>query len=169
VGDVPSNVMSVLKKIQDWTLFKTWNELSERDHNIMVSFYDKHWYRNFFTSHHINHTLRKLQKPKYSQHRKKIMKKTGYEISQKGGAAQVKELFGESEKEEDNDDDESIGAEEKIEIIPYEVEEIKETKKDINVFNKVVKKHKEIKDIVPIKFDKSKDNSYEDEKIEELV
>jgi hypothetical protein len=169
VGNITSDIMSILKKIKDLDLFDTLKTLSEKDIRKLIYFYGKHWYRNFFISHHINHVFKRLQKYKYAQLRKQIMKKSGIDISQRGGAEDIKDLFGESTEEiEDNDDDDDNDGEEKIIIEPYEDEEIKETKRDINVFDKAVKKHKEIKDILPIKFNRSKDNSYEDNILELL-
>ena len=53
VGSVPDNVMKVLEKIKDLSLYDTLTVLSKNDIKDLETFYGDKWYTYFFNKHHI--------------------------------------------------------------------------------------------------------------------
>lgn len=161
VGKVPHKIKIILNKITNLSLFDTLKTLDNNELNIIRNFYGKKWYNKLFLSYHINASLNKLKNDTSLQKK--------YSNLIKGGSS-LAEIFGEK-KDEDEDIIDELPPD-IIDIEPYEKEDeenIIEKKKDIRLFNDLIKKHdKEISDINIIKFDKSKDNIHKDDELSNL-
>lgn len=57
IGDVPANIMKILDKIKDLSLFKTFESLDKDEYDKLNNFYGYYWYKKFFTTMHINSTI----------------------------------------------------------------------------------------------------------------
>lgn len=65
IGDVPTNVMKILKKIQDKQLYEIWISLDTDELRTLVKFYGEYWYKKLFNTYHINFTIDTIRnKPK---------------------------------------------------------------------------------------------------------
>lgn len=71
VGKIPSNIMTILNKIQELDLYNSWIELNPKELKSITSFYGQHWYRYFFITHHITSTIQNI---KISPSKKKELK-----------------------------------------------------------------------------------------------
>lgn len=67
VGNVPNNVMSILKKIQDKSLIDTLSEISDTEYKTLVKHYGDKWYTKFFNTYHINYSIDEIRKNKKVQ------------------------------------------------------------------------------------------------------
>ena len=77
VGPVSSEILKILTKIADLSLYKTWIELTKSEIAIMEKKYDDKWYYKFFNSYHISNTIN-IVKETNSQ-RKELSDKFGKE------------------------------------------------------------------------------------------
>lgn len=53
---VPENIMKILRKIEDLSLYLTLTELKDDEISMMNNYYGEYWYEKFFNTHHINFT-----------------------------------------------------------------------------------------------------------------
>src|SRR3990170_1209240 len=76
IGDiVPSNIMSLLKRIQDKSFYQSLTELSKIDEQKLSKHYGPYWYKKFFNSRHINKEIGQINKNKQKQD--ELIKKFG--------------------------------------------------------------------------------------------
>ena len=75
IGKVPRQIMAVLNKIREFSLYDTWVKLSKVDYDKMVGYYGDMWYRMFFNTYHINHTVHNIRKSQQQQ--RELIKKYG--------------------------------------------------------------------------------------------
>lgn len=75
IGDVPNNIMKVLKKIQDLQLYDSLMALSNDEIDTLNKFYGYKWYTKFFNTYHINATFEYIKKNNKIQ--VEIIKKLG--------------------------------------------------------------------------------------------
>ena len=68
IGDiVPNNIMSLLNKIQDQTLYETWSKLDKNNYQKLEKYYGNKWYTKFFNTLHINSIIQRIRKNKQQQ------------------------------------------------------------------------------------------------------
>ena len=67
IGDVPSTVMAVLKKIQNKSLYDTFIEITDSEHKTLIKHYGEKWYTKFFNTYHINYSIDEIKKNKKNQ------------------------------------------------------------------------------------------------------
>ena len=77
VGDIPKNILKIIKKIEDTSLYDSLMVLTKEDIKEMVNFYGEKWYYKFFNTYHINFTIDQLRKNSNQQN--EITKKMGQE------------------------------------------------------------------------------------------
>jgi len=75
IGEVPKNIISILNKIKELSLYNTFITLSKIEYDRLVKFYGDDWYRKFFNTYHINFTVHIIRKS--TQQQKEIIKKYG--------------------------------------------------------------------------------------------
>jgi hypothetical protein len=57
VGEVKPAIMTILNKIQDKNLYNSLIELTTKEVDKMIKKYGDKWYKKFFNTYHINHTI----------------------------------------------------------------------------------------------------------------
>lgn len=57
IGPVSSEVLKILNKISDLSLYDTWVSLSKSELKILEIKYGEFWYNNFFNTYHTNNTI----------------------------------------------------------------------------------------------------------------
>lgn len=57
VGPVESDIMKILDKIKDLSLYETWIRLTENEYQQLDNHYGKKWYYKFFNSYHIQNII----------------------------------------------------------------------------------------------------------------
>lgn len=162
IGKVPTELQKILNKIQNLDIINTLETLETKEIKILEEYYTENWHHYFFLSYNLDHSFKDLYKPKNKSILNKLNKKiTPEKMKRMSKKINIKDQeAGELGLEEDEEeiDDEEVEVEIKD---PYEkVDETKkETKKEIEVFEKVAKIHKEdIEEIRAINFDNSKNN-----------
>jgi len=66
-GDVPNNVMTILKKIQDMSLYDALTEITDSEQKILIKQYGEKWYNSFYNTYHINYSIDEIKKNKKNQ------------------------------------------------------------------------------------------------------
>ena len=54
IGDVPQNVMKVLRKIKDLNFYDTLIQITKDEYGVLEKRYGKKWYSYFFNTYHLN-------------------------------------------------------------------------------------------------------------------
>lgn len=57
IGPTPNEIMKILDKITDLSLYKTWIELNKNELSALEKRYGDRWYYKFFNSYHISNTI----------------------------------------------------------------------------------------------------------------
>jgi len=52
IGDVPTKIYNILKKIKDYDLYKSLISISKEENKILKDYYGNYWFNNFFNSYH---------------------------------------------------------------------------------------------------------------------
>ena len=67
IGDVPSPLMSILKKIENLSMYNSLVELDAKEIAKLTKTYDDFWYKKFFNTHHINATIHSIRESAANQ------------------------------------------------------------------------------------------------------
>src|SRR5271155_1674167 len=63
LGTIPSKLKTILNKIKDTNLYDSLIQvLTKEDHISLEKFYGDFWYKKFFNTYHINHTISLIKK-----------------------------------------------------------------------------------------------------------
>src|ERR1700744_2593594 len=77
VGPITSNIIKILEKISDLSLYNTWIKLTLDEIKILVDKYGKDWYTKFFNLYHINNTISLVRET--NAQKKELIEKFGKE------------------------------------------------------------------------------------------
>ena len=61
-GDIPSNIMTILKKIENKSLIDTFLSLDVNDIKKLDKFYGDFWYKKFFNTYHLNYSIYQIKR-----------------------------------------------------------------------------------------------------------
>ncbi len=61
VGDIPSPILSILKKIRASSFIESLLMLDQKDFNKIKDFYGEYWYKKFFNTHHIEYMIKQIK------------------------------------------------------------------------------------------------------------
>lgn len=75
VGEIPNNIMKILKKIQDKQLYESWTLLSNDEMKSLETYYGEKWHTKFFNTYHINYSIDFIRKNKKNQ--EELIQKNG--------------------------------------------------------------------------------------------
>ena len=75
IGNVPKNIMTVLNKIKNTSMYDSLISLDNTDYSRLEKFYSKFWYKKLYNTYHINFTIHNIRKIK--QQSNKLTKKYG--------------------------------------------------------------------------------------------
>jgi hypothetical protein len=67
IGDIPNNILKILKKIEDKQLYESLIALSPEEIKVITKYYGAKWYNKFFNTYHINHSIDLIRKNKKNQ------------------------------------------------------------------------------------------------------
>ena len=77
IGDIPSNILKILKKIQDKQLYESFSILTSDELQVLVKYYGEKWHTKFFNTYHVNYTIEQIRKNK--KHQDELIQKFGQE------------------------------------------------------------------------------------------
>ena len=75
VGDVSTNILKILKKIQDKSFYDSFLTISKEEIKILSDYYGDRWFSKFFNTYHINFSIEQIRKNKNQQ--QELIKKMG--------------------------------------------------------------------------------------------
>lgn len=75
IGDVPQNIIKILNKIKTMSLLDVFLQLHIDDYKILENYYEKEWFKYFFTLYHIKYTIDIINKSE--EYKKGIINKFG--------------------------------------------------------------------------------------------
>lgn len=75
IGDIPSNILKALKKIQDKQLYDSLIELTLDEYKLLENQYGSKWYNKFFNTYHINYSIEYIRK--FKKNTDELIKKFG--------------------------------------------------------------------------------------------
>lgn len=61
VGDVPSTILSILKKIRDKTFIESLLLLESKEYKKLIDFYGEFWYKKFFNTFHVEYMIKQIK------------------------------------------------------------------------------------------------------------
>lgn len=75
VGEIPSNIMSILNKIKTKSLYDALTTLEKSDISKLEKKYGDDWFKKFYNTHHLNFTIHNIRKT--SSQQKELKSKLG--------------------------------------------------------------------------------------------